>query len=126
MLLTDPNYVSVGPTEMLRKTTQLKADALKGNSKANPALAKELEEHGYDQDALNALAFLKGVPSLEVIEKFIAAAHQRLMSTLREVAVRREFVARARLIERRIAIERRLDANTQASATPAKLDAAKK
>jgi hypothetical protein len=61
MLLTDPNYISVGPTETLRKTNQLKADAMKGDPKADPALAKELEEYGYDQDALNALAFLKGL-----------------------------------------------------------------
>jgi hypothetical protein len=48
------------------------------------------------------------------------------MNTLRETLVRREFHARIRLIERRITVERRLDANRQAAAVPAKLDAAKK
>lgn len=102
----------------MRKKNQLKADGLKGNLKADPALARELDEYGYNQDALNALSFMKGVASLEVIEKFIVSAHHRLMMTLREVAVRREFTARTRLIEKRILAERRrVDTNPQASIT---------
>jgi len=127
LLRTDPNYTTVGPTETLRKTTQLKADALKGNPKGDPAAARELEEHGYGQDALNALAFLKAEPSVEVIEKFAEMARRRLMRTLRDVAIRREFGARLRLIEKRVEVERRqLQTNQPGSAAPTKLGVANK
>jgi hypothetical protein len=122
LLRINPSYSTLGPTEMLRKTTQLKADALKGNAKGDPAIARELEDYGYSQDALNALAFLKGAVSVEVIEKFAEIAHRRLMKTLREVAVRREFGARLRLMEKRIEAERRqLQANQQGLRLPAKV-----
>lgn len=124
LLRTDPNHSAVGPTEMLRKTTQMKADALKGDPSNDPNVAKQLEDFGYDQDALNALAFLKGVPSLELIEKFLASAYQRLAKQLRDVAVRREFALRAKLLEQKVTSGRlELEAQRKASA---KLNAAKK
>jgi hypothetical protein len=64
------------------------------------------------------------VPSLELIEKFLASAYQRLAKQLRDVAVRREFALRAKLLEQKVTSGRlELEAQRKASA---KLNAAKK
>ena len=104
---TDPNYSEVEPRTAIHQKSQMKADALNGNLKGDPGLARELEECGYDQVALNAIAFAKAAPLIAVIEKFLASTRKQFATILRDVAVRREFVARARLLEKKIAAERR-------------------
>jgi hypothetical protein len=82
----------------------MKAVALEGDPNKDPAVAAQLENYGYDNDALNAAAFMHGVTALATVEKFLASARQQLTTTLREAAVRGEFKlpaeqARKRLLE---------------------------
>ena len=70
-------------------------------------MAVQLKHYGYDDDALNAAAFMHGVTELATVEKFLASARQQLTTALRETVVRREFKLRAEQIQKRLLEERR-------------------
>jgi len=59
-------------------------------------LDTRLAEHGYDEEALNAGAFLEALEPLANIERALSSARRQLNSMLKEFYVRREFAARAR------------------------------
>jgi hypothetical protein len=66
----------------------------------------QLRQYGYDDDALNAGAFLKAAIPLEVVEKFLRSARRQLAVTIREAAaVRQEMKLRAEQLRKRILIE---------------------
>jgi len=75
---------------------------LEGDERRNVDVATQLSKGGYDADALNASAFVKGIATLSVVEKLLASARRQLSVTLREALVRREFKVRAEQVNKRL------------------------
>jgi hypothetical protein len=114
LVRTDPAFLSTDPGPVFRARVRMKADALEGDPNKDPNVAAQLKHYGYDDDALNAAAFMHGVTALATVEKFLASARQQLTTTLRETAVRREFKLRAEAIQKRLLAEhRQLQASRQ-------------
>jgi hypothetical protein len=91
---TNPAAQGIGVTPGIRAQARLESQALRANPK-DRALNARLQEYGYDSDAINASAFVDGMMSLTMIEKFLASARQQASTMLREAALRRGFVRRA-------------------------------
>ena len=95
---TNPAAQGIGVTPGIRAQARLESQALRANPK-DRALNARLQEYGYDSDAINAAAFVDGMMSLTMIEKFLASARQQASTMLREAGLRRDFVQRARLAD---------------------------
>jgi len=102
LLRTDPAIYAMEPGVVFRGQVRMKANALDGDPNKDPAVAAQLKDYGYDNDALNAAAFMQGVTALAAVEKFLASARQQLTTTLRETAVRHEFKLRAEQAQKRL------------------------
>jgi hypothetical protein len=102
LVRSDPLAPASGPTQMIRGKARMTVNALAGDAKKDRNVAAQLAEYGYDDDALNATAFMKGMLPLAEVEKFLASARRQLTITLREAIVRREFKLRAEQLERRL------------------------
>ena len=89
-----------GSEAAVRVEAQLDAEKWRTNPASRQLIEQRLQQHGYDADAISAGAFVEGLPSLVLIEKFLTSARHQFNSLLREVAVRREFTQRARKIFR--------------------------
>jgi hypothetical protein len=111
----DPTSFLKNPGPVFRGQIRLKVLALEANR--DPEIAAQLKQDGYDDDALNASAFMHGVVALATVEKFLASARQQLRTTLREAIVRREFKLRADRLQKRFLEEHRQpEANRQQQA----------
>jgi len=92
---TDPAAVA-GMNPMLRGKARIDAETLRTEGNKPNELSTRLQAHGYDEDALNAAAFVQGLEPLVAIEKFLASARHQVAVMLRELGVRREFARRAK------------------------------
>ncbi len=119
---TDPAAVG-GMNPMLRGKARIDAETLRTDANRTNELAKRLQAHGYDEDALNAAAFVQGIEPLVAIERFLASARQQVAVMLRELGVRREFARRAKeALDRFLADQKSKEqaiANTSGSDTDA-------
>jgi hypothetical protein len=92
---TQPYYVPNGPAPKVSMTMQ-EAQQWRTNPAVRAALETRIAKAGYDDDALNAAAFLDAQVPLAAIERFLNSARGQLNATLKEIGVRREFADRAR------------------------------
>jgi len=92
---TDPAAV-VGMNPLLRGKARIDAETLRTDANKRNELTTRLQAHGYDDDALNAAAFVQGIEPLVAIEKFLASARHQVAVLLRELGIRREFARRAK------------------------------
>jgi hypothetical protein len=99
LIKSDPTYSLHQDSLVVRGTIRMKVDSLDGDWTKDQDVAAQLAQYGYDDDALNATAFLQSIPSLAMIEKFLANARAQFSTILRETAVRREFKLRANRLQ---------------------------
>jgi hypothetical protein len=107
LVRSDPTSSLKGSGEVYRAQIRMKIDSLGGDHKKDRDVSAQLQQYGYDDDALNATAFMKSVPSLAAIERFEASARQQFTTILREAIVRREFKLRAQQLRKRVLAEQR-------------------
>lgn len=93
---TDPDSLQIsGMNPLIRAQARVDAEALRVDKNNRNPLAVRLEAHGYDADAVNANAFVQGLESLTVIEKFLTSARHQVAAMVREIRQDCEFVRRA-------------------------------
>jgi hypothetical protein len=101
---TDSNYRLLGPQPAIEAQAKVDAEKWHNDSSHRHALNARLKQHGYNDQGINAHAFIGGLASLANIERFLASARSQVNALLREIDVRREFARRAReALERRLA-----------------------
>lgn len=101
---TDSNYRLLGPQPAIEARAKVDAEKWHSDSTHRHELNARLKQHGYDDQGINAHAFIGGLASLANIERFLASARSQVNALLREIDVRREFARRAReALERRLA-----------------------
>lgn len=91
---TNSAAAELGVTPSIRAMARLESKTLRSNPN-DPTLTNRLEGHGYDQETINATAFLDGVTAIAAVEKFLTSARHHVVATLREVKLHREFAKRA-------------------------------
>lgn len=69
---------------------------------AHPGLVSRLKSHGYDDDAINAGAFVHSMVPLVTVERLLSTARREVAMVLREVGLQREFKHRARAAMKQI------------------------
>jgi hypothetical protein len=106
--LSHPQLGMSAPTPAIRAEIRKHLDAAGGDWQQDNVLSEQLAMGEYDNQALNATAFLQAASSLATIERFLASAFDRFNATLREVKVRREFKLRAEHARMRLLAEDRL------------------
>jgi hypothetical protein len=93
---TDPELLQIsGMNPMIRAQARVDAEVLRVDKNSRNPLNVRLEAHGYDAGAVNANAFVQGLESLTVIEKFLASARQQVAAMVREIRLDCEYVRRA-------------------------------
>jgi hypothetical protein len=107
LLRTDPHRAIMEPLSLARAKIRMKADEVNGDWKKDRDVAAQLAQYDYNDDALNAAAFLQSVPSFGAIEKSLASARKQLTTTMREAIVRREFKLRTDRLQRHLWAEER-------------------
>jgi hypothetical protein len=119
---TDPETMQIGGTNrMTRAQSRVDAEALLLDAKSRDRLNSRLEAHGYDADALNAIAFVQGLDALASIEKFLTAARHQVANMFRDVRFHREFTKRANEATQRFLAE--LKTREQTAIAPVKQQA---
>lgn len=106
---THRSHAFVGDVPALINIARKEAEEWRTDPQKRQALDARLAEHGYDEAALNAGAFLEAMEPLSKIERFLSSVRGQLGAMLKEVYVRREFADRARK-----ALNERLQAAVQA------------
>jgi hypothetical protein len=86
----------VGDAPAVIHMARQEAEEWRTDPEKRKALDARLAEGGYDEDTLNAVAFLEAMEPLSKIERFLSSARGQLNALLREVHGRREFAERAR------------------------------
>ena len=105
---TDPAYSLHPPTASIRAALRKKVDAAGGDWKRSGEFIDQLEKAGYDDEALNAAAFLESAAALATVEKFLASASHQFHTMLKEAAVRGEFKLRAQQARNDLLAQERL------------------
>lgn len=101
---TDLNYRLLGPQPAIEAQAKVDAEKWHSDPSHRHALNVRLRQHGYNDQGINAHAFIGGLAPLANIERFLASARSQVNALLREINVRREFARRAReALERRLA-----------------------
>jgi hypothetical protein len=93
---THPRRRVMSPAPVTVVMAKREADEWYADPQKRQVLEARLAEHGYDEEALNAAAFLEAIEPLSKIERFLASARGQLQIMLKQVYVRREFAIRAR------------------------------
>ncbi|WP_426442472.1 hypothetical protein [Bradyrhizobium genosp. P] len=102
---THPSRLPTQPSPVIVARANTEADECYANPEFRRALEPRLAQRGYDEEAINAGAFLEAIEPLSKIDRFLASARGQLQVMLKQVYVRREFANRARK-----ALNDRLDA----------------
>jgi len=115
---TNPEALQIGGMNpLIRGQARMDAEALRVDTNKRNPLNARLEAHGYDEDAINATAFVQGLESLTTIEKFLTSARRKVAMMLRDVGLHREFARRAKEINDRYLAQMKLleqtDGNSQ-------------
>lgn len=105
LVKTDPAYVLTPPSILARVEIATKVNAIQGDHAKDDDVSAQLASHGYDDDAVNAFAFLRGIESLATIDRFLSSARHQLTTILKEAIARREFKVRAELMRKRFVAE---------------------
>lgn len=88
----------VGGEKMAAVMAKADAEKFRANPDPNGRVAARLDEHGFDQIAIDAEAFLMSAAAIEALDRRIAAVQSREIKLLRELGSRREFARRALLL----------------------------
>jgi hypothetical protein len=116
---TNPEALQVGGMNpLIRGQARMDAEALRVDTNKRNPLNARLEAHGYDEDAINATAFVQGLESLTTIEKFLTSARRQVAMMLREVGLHREFARRAKEINDRYLAQMKLLDQTDGNLQP--------
>jgi hypothetical protein len=115
---TNPEALQIGGMNpLIRGQARMDAEALRVDTNKRNPLNARLEAHGYDEDAINATAFVQGLESLTTIEKFLTSARRQVAMMLRDVGLHREFARRAKEINDRYLAQMKMleqtDVNSQ-------------
>jgi hypothetical protein len=86
----------LGDAPILINIARKEAEEWRTDPEKRKVLEARLEEHGYDEIALNAGALLEALVPIATIERFLSSARGQLNAMLKELYVRREFADRAR------------------------------
>jgi hypothetical protein len=92
---THPGYAVPDGMPMIRAQSRMQMQEMSVNSGAHSDVRARLVLHGYDEEALNAGAFMRSSDQILRIEKLLSSARHEVRSTLRDVESRREFYRRA-------------------------------
>jgi hypothetical protein len=92
---THPGCVILDATTTIRAESRMQMQEMRSNPRAHSEVQARLVAHGYDEEALNAAAFVQSMHPLATIEKLLSSARHQVMVTLREMQSRREFERRA-------------------------------
>jgi hypothetical protein len=116
---TNPEALQIGGMNpLIRGQARMDAEALRVDTNKRNPLNARLEAHGYDEDAINATAFVQGLESLTTIEKFLTSARRQVAMMLREVGLHREFARRAKEINDRYLAQMKLLDQTDGNLQP--------
>lgn len=92
---THPGYAVPDGMPMIRAQSRMQMQEMSVSSSAHGDLRARLLAHGYDEEAINAGAFVRSSDHILTIEKLLSSARQEVRSILRDVESRREFYRRA-------------------------------
>jgi hypothetical protein len=92
----------VGGESMAAASAKADAEKFRKDPDANDHVTVRLAEHGFDQIAINAEAFLISAVTLDALERRIAAVQSREIKLLREYWDRRERARRGLLLSAKL------------------------
>jgi len=92
---THPGYAMPDGMPMIRAQARMQVQEMSVNSGAHSDVRARLVSLGYDEEALNAGAFMRSSDQILRIEKLLSSARHEVRLTLRDVESRREFYRRA-------------------------------
>jgi hypothetical protein len=96
LMQTHRSHAFVGDVPALISIAKKEAEEWRTDPQKRATLDARLAEHGYDETAINAEAFMQAIESLAKIERFLSSARGQLSVMLKEARVRKKFATRAR------------------------------
>ena len=92
---THPGYAMADGMPMIRAQSRMEVQEMGVDPNAHRDVRARLLKHGYDEEAINAGAFMRSSDHILTIEKLLSSARHEVRLTLRDVESRREFYRRA-------------------------------